>query len=767
MLRGNRINYSDDVMATLWSALEMKPVERSSLLSFCFWAVAIVFGGIAYADKPVQATFYAAPNGSGDVGSKDAPCSLQGARDLVRKVNQKMTGDIVVYLRGGTYSLTTPFELAESSDVHDSGTNGFNIIYEAYPGETPVISGGLAISNWTLFDKDKSIYRAKVPPGVQSRQFYVNGKRMQRARGPFGPQGWKKTKTGWTIIDTEMQNWRNVSDIEIVSRSSWKQLRCGIASIAGTDVTMKMPGWRNCASSPNLGTPFNGQGTQQMNHVTWVENAFELLTQPGQWYLDQKEGYLYYMATGSEDLSTAVLPVLETILNVYGAGFDNRIHNIEFNGLTFKYATWMQPSGDQGYADNQAGVVWVNVPPTSCKTPGNLSFQYTSDIRFENNAVGHMGGAGIDFGHGPQNDSIEGNCIYDISGNGIFLGEVDDYAATDPKAWCDKNTIKDNYVTHAGAEYEDQVAISTGYTRHLILDHNEVNNLPYSGISVGWGWSKKGYSYQNTITNNFVHDFMKVLEDGGGIYTLGNQGAPDETTEWSGNYITGGKNAQGMYSDEGSGYMNITSNVVTHVADNWMNIWCNWVHDIHVYGNFTNTTKMTNKGTNCVVENNDTTLTDENVPPQAEAIIKNAGLEPAFVSIKNKVPVDPEQMVNDTDPSVVYTGQWSASANRSEGDFDADVHDTKSDGDSASLKFHGRGIDFITECNSDEGPMDVYIDGALVKTVDCASNERRSQQAVYHQLWNTEGDHEIKVQNKSGSYLIVDAFKVYHFPSNK
>ena len=178
---------------------------------------------------------------------------------------------------------------------------------------------------------------------------------------------------------------------------------------------------------------------------------------------------------------------------------------------------------------------------------GNLSFQYATNIRLEKNTVAHMGGVAVDFGHGAQNNTIVGNAVYDISGGGIYLGEVDDYATTDPKVFTDGNVIQDNYITRVGAEYEDQVGIWVGYTKNLSLDHNEIFDVPYSGISVGWGWGKLGYSFKNSITNNFVHDTMKILKDGGGIYTLGNQGDADDITVWSGNDLEKMNHGHGYY----------------------------------------------------------------------------------------------------------------------------------------------------------------------------------------------------------------------------
>ncbi len=734
-----------------------------STLSF---GLALVSAHAAEEAPRVQATYYAAPNGAGTAGSLAAPASLTGARDLVRKVNQKMTGDIVVYLRGGTYPLTAPFTLEESATVHDSGSNGFNIIYKAYPGETPVLSGGLTLAAWTLHDAAKNIYRAQVPVGTRSRQFYVDGRRAVRARSPLSPEGWTKTPTGFTVTDTTLQSWGNPAEIEVVSRSSWKHLRCGIASIKGTEVTMKMPGWANASKSPKPGNPWNGGGTQQINKVTWLENAYELLDQPGEWYLDQKAGFVYYSPLPDDDIKhlAGVLPVAETLLSVQGSGFDRRIHHVQFSGLTFRYATWLQPSGDQGYADNQSGVVWVNLPPVTAKTAGALSFQYASDIRFERNVIGHIGGAGLDFGHAPQKNTIVGNCIYDISGNGIFLGEFDDAKATNPLEWCDANIIQNNYITRVGAEYEDQVGIITGYTRNLVLDHNEIYDTPYSGISVGWGWSKLGYSHRNQITDNLVHKYMRILGDGGGIYTLGNQGTAEEKTVWSGNYIHHSGHAQGLYADEGSGFMEIKANVIHNVGVNWMNIWTPSIHDISVHGNFADKTNVNNKGTNCVVADNDMTLKPGKFPEGALAIIKNAGLQPEFASIKEQIPPLPRVMINNTETAIVYQGAWTASGNRKVGDYENDVHHTGTNGDTATLAFRGYGIEYITEFNKNEGEVNIYLDGVLVETVDCKSPELISQKVAFRRTWPEAGAHVIKLEKKSGSYMLLDAFQVYNRP---
>ena len=155
-----------------------------------FLAILLSFSGFATIVAPnqaaaaVQTTLYASPTGSGTVCSQASPCSLEGARDQARTVNGNMTGDIIISLLDGTYTLSSTFQLTESATVHDSGTNGYNVIYQADPGSHPVISGGQQITGWTQYDSVKNIYRANVGTSLNTRQLYVNGVRATAPKAP-------------------------------------------------------------------------------------------------------------------------------------------------------------------------------------------------------------------------------------------------------------------------------------------------------------------------------------------------------------------------------------------------------------------------------------------------------------------------------------------------------------------------------------------------------------------------------------------------------
>jgi hypothetical protein len=121
-------------------------------------------GGAPDASANVQATYYVSPQGIDcNPGSLAAPFrTLTRARDVVQTANSAMTGDIVVYLRGGTYPLTGTLSFAAA----DSGSKGFYVKYLNYPGETPLLTGGQPIGGWSLSDSTKNIWQAT---GVTSR----------------------------------------------------------------------------------------------------------------------------------------------------------------------------------------------------------------------------------------------------------------------------------------------------------------------------------------------------------------------------------------------------------------------------------------------------------------------------------------------------------------------------------------------------------------------------------------------------------------------
>jgi hypothetical protein len=598
---------------------------------------AIVFTLVREMSLFVEGPFYASPTGSGSKCSYEAPCSLTGVRDKVRSVNANMRGDIIVYLRGGTYALLSPLELTSQ----DSGTNRHNIVYKAYENEEPVISGGKRVSGWSLHDGANDVYKASVGRSLRTRQLYVDGVRATRARGEKNPSGFVKTPSGYETTDTTMQAWDNIGDIEFVGFAQWLSYRCGVSSISGATITMKEPCWSNTQreSVPER---------WRMGAPEWIENAYELLDEPGEWYLDHSTGYLYYRPHPGEDMATAtvIVPRLERLVEGKGT-LDDPIHNIRFCGLTFSYATWLAPSTNEGYAAGQAG--FRSVGPMGSrkqeKPLAHVTFSTAKSIRFERNTFEHMGAVGLSFDHGSQHNAIVGNKLHDISGGGVYLGNIQNHHPSDTRVIVKDNVVENNYITRIGAEYFDQVGIWAGYTDGSVIEHNELYDLPYSAISVGWGWgcvdpggdcswledkyTTPTIAQDNKIRYNLVHDYVKVLRDGGGIYTLGAQ----PHSEIAHNFVHDQENIYAaLYLDKGTQHYIVENNVVFS-APQWLRIWTDSIKNNAVRYNYTDTPDLTNEGTNNVVSNN-TLITHGNWPDEARNVMLSAGIEDNYQDIK-------------------------------------------------------------------------------------------------------------------------------------
>ncbi|WP_229522413.1 X2-like carbohydrate binding domain-containing protein [Paenibacillus monticola] len=118
--------------------------------------------------------------------------------------------------------------------------------------------------------------------------------------------------------------------------------------------------------------------------------------------------------------------------------------------------------------------------------------------------------------------------------------------------------------------------------------------------------------------------------------------------------------------------------------------------------------------------------------------------------------------INDSDSGIVYSGSWNHSTGRSVGDYKADVHYTENNGDYAEYTFTGTGIDLLTEKDSSQGDMLVYLDGATSpQTISTfTAGVKEAQQTVYSISGLPAGEHTIKVVKDSGQYMLLDAFKV-------
>lgn len=317
------------------------------------------------ASQAVPSQTYMSPRGN-DAHSGTAASPV---RTLQRAVAlSRSTKDHRIVLRGGTYRLIEPLHLTAA----DSGTAGHDLEFIAAPGERPILSGAVRIEHWHLTDVARHVWSAPVPASVtNTRQLYISGWRATRTRARV-PVAITETATGYTAASDTMAAWKNPADIEFVytggnsiwtERSeglgSWTEPRCPIASITGNVITMAQPCWDN--STKRVMLP-SGERTANLvgpmsvgKQPEYVENAYELLGTPGQFYFDRAAHVVYYVPREGEEMRTAdvEMPVLEKLIEAEGSAAAP-VDHIVFSGLQFSYATWLGPSSNEGFSEIQA-----------------------------------------------------------------------------------------------------------------------------------------------------------------------------------------------------------------------------------------------------------------------------------------------------------------------------------------------------------------------------------------------------------------------------
>lgn len=605
--------------------------------------------------RSVQHEFYVSPEGDdNNPGTEPLPFrTLAKAQEAVRGMNVDMTGDIIVYLREGTYTLQSTWNLNEE----DSGSNGYVVRWSAYPGEHPVISGGRKITGWTLYDSAKGIYKADGGMDFASRQLFINGVRATRARSEAGLTNAVKTATGYTSGDVQLAVYARPQDLEFVYMEQWTNPRAGVASVTQDNgkavIAMDEPGW----------TAVTNKGGTSATYPVYYENAYELLDREGEWYWNAGTGEIFYKPHFWEDMQTvaAVAPVVEELVNIKGSSVDHQVSQITFTGLTFADTTWMRPSTNLGHSDAQNN--HLRYPGTPDSLPqAAVNVEHAQEISFERNVFTRLGITGLKLVNGVQNSLIRGNTFYDISGSAISVGDPYTAAAnanpTDPRMQMRNDDVLNNYIHDIGVDYMSAAAISAGFPLNMDISYNEIFNIPYSGLHIGYGW---GNRFPNVLRNmkiehNFIHDLLgKGIYDGGAIYTLGNSGgSADQYNLISENYIRNQMNDYGaLYTDEGSTFWKLDRNVVDLTETPfWKNGGAKWAlgntnQDIVFTGNYTTTgLRISNNPLSNVVETDTRVYPDAVWPEEAAGIIQQSGLTEDYSDLRanhaERLKVSPE-----------------------------------------------------------------------------------------------------------------------------
>jgi len=513
--------------------------------------------------------------------------SLEGARRKIRALKQPaymqpdpdaaggLAAPFTVWLRGGVYSLREPvvFEPKDTAAV----------TYAAYPDETPILDGGERISGWrTEKVGEKTAWVVDLPEvktgSWHFRSLFVNGRRAARPRlpkqglfrmaeapgmgesvGGWGPGG----QTLFIAAEGDARPFANLNDVEVVYVHFWVEERSTIASFDPETrlVTMARPSTMRLSGA---------HGSDLADY--YLDNVFEALDEPGQWYLDRENGKLYYLPLPGEDPETAEVyaPRLLQLIGLVGKPEENLyVEMLRFQGITFRHTDWRHPDPSDGASfikgastprifsrGNKAAAAQA-----AADVPGVVYLEGACHIAFEDCTVEHVGWYGIEIADACRGIRVVGNTINDMGAGGVKINGSD---ASRPVLRRTGNCRVSDNVIHAGGRiFHSAVGVLAMHASQLAIRHNHIYDLYYTGISCGWVWGyTESVTRDNLIEKNHIHDIGQgMLSDMGGIYTLGVQPGTvlrgnlihDVTRTHYGGWC--------IYPDEGSSHILIEQNI--------------------------------------------------------------------------------------------------------------------------------------------------------------------------------------------------------------
>ena len=528
--------------------------------------------------------------------------ALRQAREWRRTEDNRIQGGITIYMEGGTYAFHEPVFIRPE----DSGTKESPTIIRSVGDEKVILSGGISINGWK---KQGKVWVADVPAfngrPLDFRQLWVNGKKAVRARDV---EDFEKMNRICSVDEKNeilyvpavsirrlIDNKGNLKAkyAEMVLHQMWcvANLRIRSVEVQGDSAAIRFhqPESRIQFEHP---WPRPMVTTDGHNSAFYLTNARELQDVPGEWYHDIDARKVYYYPREGEKMQEAevIVPAVETLVRVEGT-LDRPVCHIRFEKITFSYTTWMRPS-EKGHVPLQAGMYltdgyridpkmqrnylnhpldnqgWLGRPAAAVRVVA------ARQIDFERCRFEHLGSTGLDYEEAVQGGVVRGCLFRDIAGNGLLVGSFSPaahethlpYDPADRREVCTQQQINNCYFTEIGNEDWGCLAIAAGYAGDVNIEHNEISEVPYSGISLGWGWTQTVNCMRNNrVHANLIHHYAKHMYDVAGIYTLGSQPKSYVTENcvhsiYKPGYVHDPNHWFYLYTDEGSSFITVRDN---------------------------------------------------------------------------------------------------------------------------------------------------------------------------------------------------------------
>lgn len=529
--------------------------------------------------RSLPVILYVAPSGNDswsgrlptpNAAKTDGPlATFDRARAVVQSLGKSGSGKIAVEFRAGTYFLPA----TEVFSAADSGSAAETIVYQNYPGELPVFSGGMRVLNWT--NTGGNTWKTTLPASTKYfENLFYNGVRRLRPRlgvssgntlgtyyrsantvylnAPGPPAAAPNANcavyisgSGWECFDRFQYNpadpvsntWKNLApaagnpcgqsagnqaiagDIEVLDFEQFSTSKLRISCIDATNHIVYMTGPTGFSQTHASEAGFIA-GNRYL-----VENVQDELTQPGQWFLDRSTTpwTLTYLANPGENpnVDEVIVPQLPQVLVA------SNLQYVTFQGLTFEHDNYTVPPAGHPSSELEADI------------SAAVSFQNSHNITFDSGVVTQTAGSGLEFipcinPSSPAycvtnnlhavvaNNVIKNSAIYDVGALGIRIGNP--YAPADTDANVPQAiTVENNVVEGYGRTIPAAFGIGQGMGHDNLFTHNDVYDGYHCAIStsqsIGDFTTPAGIGNANTtISFNHVHDLLQgIMNDGGSI----------------------------------------------------------------------------------------------------------------------------------------------------------------------------------------------------------------------------------------------------------
>jgi PDZ domain len=429
--------------------------------------------------------YFVAPAGdNANPGTLEKPfASLQRAQLAVR---QKPG---VVFLRGGTYYLPETLVFT----VQDSGTKDASVIFQAYKNEQPVISGGVKLEKLDWQPYRDGIFQSKVPDDLRTEEIFVNGERQILARYPnFNPAAQYFDGFAADAISTNRAaRWADPAGgyFHAMHPNLWGDFTWRITGKDAQGGVTREGGWQN------------NRGGAVHRSIRFVENIFEELDAPGEWFLDAKTHTLYFYPPAGLDLKKATVEAtrLRTLVEFRGSE-EKPVKFLTLRGLTFRHAA-------RTVMDTKEALLRTD---WAIYRGGAIFFEGAEDCAVEDSFIDQVGGNAVFVNHYNRRIAVRGCQIAKAGASGVcFVG--DPQAARNPLFnYSQVNKLEDldrtpgprsnnypadclveNCLIYLTGRVEKQTAgVNIDLAQNITVRHCSIYDMPRAGINIGdgcWG----------------------------------------------------------------------------------------------------------------------------------------------------------------------------------------------------------------------------------------------------------------------------------------